>query len=164
MSKNNPTKSHVHVGLTGEYYTLAQLHHRGLTALLTVSNTKSIDILVYNEKKKKYYSVQVKTTTLKPVVAKLCSKKSQWEWVLSTKDEEQHDKTRFFCFVALGDEKTLPKFFIVPSKVVARYTKWQHKKWLKSRKKAVEETTITKFRLPMNDPKGYGDNWKVFDR
>jgi hypothetical protein len=40
-------------GLAGEYYVLAQLTARGINASLTLGNTKGVDILVYNEEKKK---------------------------------------------------------------------------------------------------------------
>ena len=42
-------------GLAGEYYVLAQLTARGINASLTLGNTKGVDILVYNEEKKRGY-------------------------------------------------------------------------------------------------------------
>ena len=56
----------------------------------------------------------------------------------------------------------LPKFFLVPSKEVARYVKWEHNHWLKSRKNEVQSTTMRNFRIEVNDPKGYCNNWEVF--
>ena len=37
------------IGLTGEYYVLAQLSARGFIATLTLGNTKGVDILVTNQ-------------------------------------------------------------------------------------------------------------------
>ena len=68
MSKKNKMDNKTSIGLKGEYYTLALLSRRGLITSLTVPNTKTVDILVYNDKKNKHYDVQIKTTPRKPSV------------------------------------------------------------------------------------------------
>ena len=51
---------------------------------------------------------------------------------MSKKHEKIKDEKLIYCFVYIEEDKDiLPKFFIVPSKEVARYVKWQHNKWLK---------------------------------
>ena len=61
-------------GLVGEFYVLAQLNARGYNASLTLGNTKSVDILVMNNKTNKGFKVEVKTTTNKPMKEKLFAK------------------------------------------------------------------------------------------
>lgn len=150
------------VGIAGEYFVLAQLAQRGLVITMTLSHTKSIDILVTNEAFKTLYKVEVKTTQKKPLTEKLFGKKPFYCWTMSEKHEQIKDPRLFYCFVHLSHLKELPRFFIVPSRIVARYVKWQHNKWLKSRKRQIKDTTMRRYRIPIDDPAGYGDNWDVF--
>jgi hypothetical protein len=83
-------------------------------------------------------------------------------WQMSEKHERIVDKQLFYCFVALQGPSMLPKFFIVTSTAVAKYVKWQHQHWLDSRKKPVAPTPMRKFRIPVDDPNRYENNWKVF--
>jgi hypothetical protein len=149
-------------GLTGEYYVLAQLTHHGLVATLTLSNTKGVDILVTNQELRRLYKVEVKTTELPPRAETLFGPGKFYMWAMSKKHEMVKDPALFYCFVALQGATVLPRFFVVPSSVVARYVKWQHQKWLDSRKHTVAETTMRRFRIPVQDPDGYENNWKVF--
>lgn len=151
------------LGLAGEYYVLAQLTQRGMVATLTLSNTKGVDILVTNQDINKLYKVEVKTTDRKPIVEKLFGKKPFYYWIMGEKHEKIVDKNLFYVFVNLQGENSLPKFFVVPSRYVARYVRWQHKHWLKSRKKKGKSTTMRKFRIEADDTK-YLNNWSVFGR
>jgi len=63
------------IGLTGEFYVLAQLAQRGLIGTLTLGNTKGIDILVTNQELNKLFKVEVKTTAKTPRIEKLFSNK-----------------------------------------------------------------------------------------
>ena len=70
------------IGLTGEYYVLAQLSARGFVATLTLGNTKGVDILVTNQEINKLFKVEVKTSTNKPSNAKHFSKKKTYHWTM----------------------------------------------------------------------------------
>ncbi len=154
------------IGLAGEYYVLAQLTARGFIATLTLGNTKGIDILVTNQEINKLFKVEVKTTILPPSREKLFhNNKETYHWAMSKKHEKINDEKLIYCFVYIEEDKDiLPKFFIVPSKEVARYVKWQHNKWLKSRTNEVQETDMRRFRIEIDDPKNYKYGWDLFKK
>ncbi len=83
-------------------------------------------------------------------------------WPLSKKHEDIVDDKLYYCFVALQGIDKLPMFFIVPSSDVAKYVREEHKHYLSTRKRPVKETAIRKFRIPIDDPQGYENNWEVF--
>jgi hypothetical protein len=150
-------------GLAGEYYVLAQLTHRGLVAALTLSNTKGVDILVTNQDLNKLYKVEVKTTDARPKRETLFGRSPFYIWQMSEKHERLSEPNLFYCFVALQGQTTLPRFFVAPSQPVAKYVRWQHGHWLSTRKTPVKSTTHRKFRIPIEDPEKYENNWKVFE-
>ena len=150
------------IGLAGEYYVLAQLSARGFIASLTLGHAKGVDILVTNQEINKLFKVEVKTTFAPPRIVNLFSKKKQYIWPMSVKHETIIDKKLIYCFVHMVDADTIPKFFLVPSKVVADYVKWEHQFWLDSRKHKVKSTTMRNFRIEIDDPKGYENNWIIF--
>ena len=81
---------------------------------------------------------------------------------MSKKHETIIDDKLIYCFVHMSDENMLPRFFLVPSKKVADYVKWQHQYWLDTRKHKVRETTMRNFRIEIDDPNGYENNWGIF--
>jgi len=151
------------LGLAGEFYTLAQLSQRGLVATMTLSNTKGVDILVTNQEINRLYKVEVKTTNRKLARESLFGKDPFYFWIMGEKHESIKDKNLFYVFVLLQEENVLPKFFVIPSKDVAEYVKWQHEHWLKSRKVKGKPTTMRKFRINCDDKK-YENNWDVFKK
>ncbi len=58
----------------------------------------------------------------------------------------------------------LPKFFIVPSKIVASQIKKEHKRWINSENAKATETKMRNFRIAVHDPDGYMNNWKAFGK
>lgn len=151
------------IGLAGEFYVLAQLAQRGYVATLTLGNTKQVDIVVYNRRKRRYWRVEVKTTQEGLKSELLFGKEKFHIWQLSDKHEKITDRDLVYCFVALSTADDLPKFFLVPSKVVAEYVAWQHKHWLNApRSRAVKDNPMRRFRIEASDPRGYANNWKVF--
>ena len=150
--------------MAGEYYVLAQLAQRGLVGALTLGHTKGIDILVSDSRYKTLFRVEVKTTIKKPLHEKLFGKTAFYTWTMSQKHETIKDDRLYYCFVNMGNSDELPKFFIVPSKKVAAYVRNQHNRWLKSRKSKVQDTTMRRFRIAVDDPDGYFMNWKVFGK
>lgn len=149
------------IGLVGEYYVLAQLTARGYVASLTLGNTKSVDILVTNQEINKLFKVEVKTTTNKPAMSKIHSPEKNHYWTMSVKHEKIIDEKLIYCFVQIESTDKLPVFFLVPSREVAGYVKWQHQHWLKER--GGKDTTMRIFRIPISDPQSYLNNWSIFD-
>jgi hypothetical protein len=82
---------------------------------------------------------------------------------MSIKHETIKDPYLYYCFVALEGENNLPKFFVVPSVDVAEYVKWQHEHWLSTRNSPVKQTSLRRFRIAVEDPNQYLDNWEVFN-
>jgi hypothetical protein len=151
------------VGLAGEYYVLAQLTQRGFVATLTLANTKGVDILVTNQELNKLFKVEVKTSTKMPAKSKLFGDGLFYDFPMGKKHEEIIDPNLIYCFVVLEDAESLPKFFIVPSEFVANQIKEQHQQWLNvPRKKPVKDTPLRKFRIPVEDPNEFENNWAVF--
>jgi len=150
------------IGLTGEYYVLAQLSAIGLIATLTLGNTKGIDILVTNQDINKLFKVEVKTTTKPPKNEKLFSEKPTYQWTMGKKHETIKDRNLIYCFVYIKEIDKLPFFFLVPSIKVAKYVKWQHEYWLSTRTKKVKETTMRRFRIEIDDPDNYQNKWDIF--
>jgi hypothetical protein len=169
-----PTNS---VALAGEFAALSQLAIRGYVASMTLGNTKSIDILVFDPVTKKTYQVEVKTNHQRrngPTDSKLHGK-FVTSWQMHEKHERIRDPDLFYCFVHINARPTdAPKdafrFFIVPSAVVAKYVKAEHQAWL--RNNSAHRTSPRRlFRIGLpNDRKievpaplasDYEDNWNL---
>lgn len=149
-------------GLAGEFYTLAQLTHRGLVATLTLGNTKGVDILVTNQELNELYKVEVKSTVNKPGRARLFGDGKFFMWTLSKKHEQLYDPKLIYCFLFFREPNLLPEFFLVPSIDVAEYVKWQHQYWLEKTEKKEDKSSVRIFRIPESDPNGYYSNWSIF--
>jgi hypothetical protein len=147
------------VGLSGEFYVLAQLAQRGFIASLTLANTKAVDILVFNESLDLLFKLEVKTTNKSPGKEMLFSVDPVYSWPMSAKHEGIADPRLFFCFVALQGPSTLPLFFIIPSSYVADYVHQQHLYWLRTHPHSV--TLMRKFRIRATDPLGFKNNWSL---
>ncbi len=115
------------IALAGEFFTLAQLALRGFDANMTLGHTKSVDILVSNPKTGKMSRLEVKTTNTKLQKSKLFG--TNYQWMMSKKHESILDKDLFYCFVILSGE--IVRYFIIPSKIVAKYVMDEHKLWIK---------------------------------
>ena len=57
----------------------------------------------------------------------------------------------------------MPEFFMVHSRDVADYVKSQHEFYLSNRKNKVSDSLMRKFRIEINDPNKYKNNWSIFD-
>ena len=147
-------------GLAGEFYALAQLTHRDLVATLTLGNTKGVDILVTNQELNKLYKVEVKTSSTKAGRAKQFGDGKFYSWTMGKKHETIVDENLVYCFIKLLDVGQLPLFFLVDSHSVAKYVKWQHEYWLSTDSKR-KDSDMRQFRIPVEDPEGYQNNWKL---
>jgi hypothetical protein len=164
------------VSLAGEFAVLSQLALRNFDANMTLGHTKSVDILVSDPATRKMYKLEVKTT-------RQSRKKDMSEsrvhgkfldcWMMDKKHESVIDPSLFYCFVIIVErgKEHIFRFFIVPSKIVARYVKEQHQHWLKIKEKeglVVKDTAMRLFRIglmgeeyPVAMPlvESYEDNW-----
>jgi hypothetical protein len=108
-------------GVAGEYFVAAELSKRGYIASITLRNTKGVDILCSNSDASETRGIQVKT-----------NRGAKRSWLLSKKAENFIANDLFYVFVCLNNNEDTPDFFIVPSKVVAKYCREDHARWLKT--------------------------------
>ncbi|MBU0614429.1 hypothetical protein KJ766_04100 [Patescibacteria group bacterium] len=159
-----PVKSEKqNVSLTGEFFVLAQLTIRNMIATLTLGHTKGVDILLANPKTGKLFKVEVKTTTSGVIRSKIFG--NNYEWMMGEKHEEIKDPSLYYCFVLLEEVERLPKFFVVPSKDVAKYVTWEHLHWCKQPRKRLvkKDTQMRIFRIDAQKTSEYENAWHVFE-
>lgn len=140
------------VGVAGEYFVAAELSRRGHLATITLKNTKGIDVLASNEDGSKQVGIQVKTNQI-----------NRREWILNQKAEYYNADNLFFVFVILKRELERPEFFIVPSKVVAHYTKTMHLKWLETPGKKGQAHRDSSMRKFQDHECQYLEKWDLLD-
>ncbi len=138
------------VSLAGEFAVLSQLALRGYDANITLGRTKGVDILVSHPGTKKMYRLEVKTkyrTSLKELHVSKVHGTVKGGWMMGKKHESLIDPFLFYCFVIISEAKSAFQFYIVPSRVVARYVKEQHEHWLREKKKERKKVKNTKMRV-----------------
>ena len=141
-----------YVSIAGEFAVLSQLALRGIDANLTLGNTKSVDILASDPQTGKMIRLEVKTSYNKrPSNSKLFGR--SYSWIMSKKHESIIDPGLLYCFVSIEDDGQTFRFFVIPSDVVARYVKIQHRFWL-DQTPTGKDTSIRMFRIGI-DPGGY---------
>lgn len=167
--------NHNSVSLAGEFAVLSQLALCGYDANMTLGHTKSVDILISDPSNKRMMKLEVKTnyqnTRNKPQVSKVHGRVLSG-WIMHKKHEKIIDPGLFYCFVNIGKQTNLFKFYIVPSKFVAKYVKEEHQNWLREKKKEnknVKDSEMRIFRIglkkekyTLNTPTAerYENNWK----
>jgi len=139
-------------GVSGEYFVAAELSRRGFICSVTLKNTKGIDILVCNEAATKNLGIQVKTNQI-----------NRSEWVLNEKSEKLDDENIFYVFVNLRNIAELPEFYVVPSKVVAKFTSTNHKKWLSEKGKKGQQRNDSTMRKFKDTEKEYLNRWDLIE-
>ena len=145
-------KNKNNIGTSGEYFVAAELERRGFIASLTMKNTKSFDILAITEDGKKQYAIQVKTNS-----------GNNRRWQLSSKNEKIDGKNIFYIFVCLNDEDN-PKYYIVPSKVVAKRISLEHERWLNSSGKNNQRHKDNPIRIFTLDDDKHLDAWNLLKK
>lgn len=138
------------VSLAGEFAVLSQLALRGYDANMTLGNTKGVDILVSDPVANKMYQLEVKTnyqnSRNRPSNSKIHGKAISG-WVMSKKHESIISPNLFYCFVNISKDTEEFKFYIVSSKVVARYVKEQHELYQRKKKKVGATESKNNFRI-----------------
>jgi hypothetical protein len=146
--------------IAGEYYVLAELARRDAVASLTIHNTKGVDILVAPPNRRIAYKVEVKTARNRPGRARLWhATEPCFQWHMHKKHETQRDPNLIFAFVWLPDPPASPRFFLVPSRHVAQYVRWEHALWLKERNGKDSDWRI--FRIPESKWPTYENKWTL---
>jgi hypothetical protein len=84
-------------GVAGECFVAAELSRRGYIALISLRNTRGIDILATNQGGSRSITIQCKT-----------NQKADRKWLLNEKSEEFVSKDHFYVFVALGQPTDRP--------------------------------------------------------
>ena len=149
MRMDGIKKSNILAGVSGEYYVAAELSRLGHIASITLRNTRGIDILCSNSDSSKQVSIQVKTSRTKGN-----------SWMLSQKSEEYYSPKHFYVFVLLNGNEH-PKFFIVPSKIVANNIKNDHNTWLKKPTKSGKKRGDSSIRIFRDREEKYLDRWDL---
>lgn len=104
------------VGACGVFYVSAELSRRGWIAMPTIRNTSGIDIIATKDDKD--VNIQVKTNSYGKI-----------KYPMNKSNEELVDDDLYYVFVTLKGEDERPDFYILPSKLVAKYIKETHKKF-----------------------------------
>ena len=145
------------ISLAGEFAVLSQLSLRGFDANLTLGNTKNVDILISDPKENKLYKCEAKTSyASKPSRSKLFG--YTLSWFMSEKHETINDPNLFYCFVSISEDFEKYRYFMVPSKVVAKYVKKQHEVWVKENPSVADDISIRQFRIGLEKRSRYSFN------
>ena len=164
-----PKISTTHISLAGEFAVLSQLALRGYDANLTLSNTKGVDILVSNPHSGAMFRLEVKTNYNYGTKggSKTLFGDYKIAWQMSEKHESWDEENLFYCFVLMMDEAKDLEFYIIPSKIVARYVRDEHQWWLKNganrktSKKRIFRIGTKSETYPISTPflEDWKDNW-----
>ena len=115
---SNPKITPLLAGVAGEYFVAAELSRRGYIASISLRNTRGIDILATNATASRNVTIQCKTSQSRVV------------WMLNDKCESFFSENHYYVFVALGGPLERPRYYVVPSAVVANYIRENHSNWL----------------------------------
>ncbi len=145
--------SGIQSGVSGEYFVAAELSRRGYMCSITLKNTKGIDVLVSNENSKKLVGVQVKTNN-----------SNRKAWVLNKKAEELSEDNFIYVFTNLKELDQLPDYYIVPSQIVAKYVKKEHKEWLNTPGEKGQAHRENDMRMFRDENEEFKNKWEIFER
>lgn len=134
------------IALAGEFAVLSKLALHGFDANLTLGNTKGVDILLSNPDTGKMRRLEVKTHSNNKPYDNKDFGRILGQWRMSDKHEQMNDPDLFFCFVSISYSDDQFKFFIIPSKVVAKFVRESHQYWL-SKDKNRKDTSMRAFQL-----------------
>jgi hypothetical protein len=169
MKQSKPRISPNSVSLAGEFAALSRLALFGYDANMTLGRTKSVDILASNPITNQFYQLEVKSkldSRKRPCVSKVFGR-FLTDWIMNEKHESISRLELWYCFVTIGLDSKILRYFIVPSAVVAKYIREQHRLWLDVTKG--KDTPMRLFRIGFKDDKysiptptaeQYEDNWE----
>lgn len=158
------------VSLAGEFATLSRLALWGYDANMTLGRTKNVDILVSNPTTNQLYQLEVKTnldSRKRPPVSNIFGRYLT-DWIMNQKHESISRPNLWYCFVTIGLESKVARYFIVPSAIVAQYVKAEHQLW-RELKPNNQDNPMRLFRIGFNNEQyriptptieQYEDNWE----
>jgi hypothetical protein len=128
------------VGVAGEYLVAGELSLRGYIASITLRNSRGIDIIASNSDASKSVTIQVKTNSDGGRI-----------WLLNQKSENFYSDNHYYILVALKALGERPKYYIVPSQIIAEYVSTSHSEWMNGKKRddsARKDGSLRKFKDP----------------
>jgi len=133
---------------------LSQLALRGYDANMTLGKTKGVDILLSDPGSGRMLRLEVKTNYRGSHSAGWSSYlfgKCLSAWIMGEKHETNEDPDLVYCFVNISEDTKKFRFFIVPSAIVAKYVKEQHKLWLDSKESHSRTNKMRTFRIGLEE-------------
>ena len=127
-------------GMLGLYLTAAELVRRGFIVSPTSRSAIGADLLVTDRHCRKAWSVQVKTNA-----------STRNNWLVNPHAKKLRSLSFVYVFVSASIDQKGDQFFIVPSHIVARDTKYKKRK------------TGSEWHWYCKDER-YRDNWTVFGK
>jgi len=135
LSSDNDSDKSGTIGISGEYFVMAELTRMGYVASLTSKNTKAIDLIISDKTGQRFASIQVKASN-NPV---------QKTWKLGKGVESNISSNLYYVFVNLN-KGAEPSYYIVPSKYVAYRVKQDYEKWYNTPGKKKQQRNETDMR------------------
>lgn len=140
---NNSSPEQQTTGMAGEFLTVGKLFKRGYQASVTFGNAKGIDVLVYNPRTERLFSVQVKTLRKRncfPI------------------KRESLRKNDIYVFIVLHEFEQPEEYFIVPgSEIMNNINKFFGSSYR-------DPDKLSKMPAINYGPLAhYKDKWEVFD-
>ncbi len=152
MTQDDKSDRYGSLGISGEYFVMAELTRRGFVASLTSKNTKAIDLLVSDKSGSNLASIQVKT----------CDDIKQKKWKMSKSVENNYSQSSYYVLVNLNNGNE-PSFYVVPSKYLAYRVNQDYEKWLNTpakNNKPHNETEMRTFSfIDEHEEMQYKDAW-----
>jgi len=130
-SKNNRISPNS-VSLAGEFAALSRLALFGFDANMTLGRTKGVDILVSDPITNRLYQLEVKTNLISrksPASLSRLFGRVLCGWMMNEKHESISRPELWYCFVTIGLDSKIARYFIVPSAIVANYVRAEHRLW-----------------------------------
>jgi hypothetical protein len=158
------------VSLAGEFAALSRLALWGYDANMTLGRTKNVDILVSDPRTNQFYQLEVKTnldSRKQPRVSKLFGRLVSG-WIMNKKHESISRPELWYCFVTIGKDSRIARYFIVPSNIVAKYVRESHRLWLDTAPTHKDNPIRLfqigfegeKYEIPTPAAEQYEDNWE----
>lgn len=140
-------------GISGEFYVAARLAQLGWSVLLPVKNLPEFDFMAW--KNGRSIRIQVKTAW----------EKTSPSWMMNKRHEEINDKDLFYIFVWLKESPEFPRFWVVPSRIVASFLYRDHRRWLASPGKRVRKRKDNSVRVfkALGRFRKYEDAWEMLE-
>jgi hypothetical protein len=158
------------VSLAGEFAALSRLALLGFDANMTLGRMKGVDILVSDPITNHLFQLEVKTNLLSrksPASFSRLFGRILCSWMMDEKHESISRSELWYCFVTIGLDSKIARYFVVPSRIVADYVRAEHRLWRKATPRN-KDSAMRQFRIGFEGDKylistpaaeQYEDNW-----